>query len=129
MANVATEREWVPEAVRLRLPVDFPVTLEATSAERREVAAVINLGPRGMFAASRTLLPPGTALRVSFFLPLASGARPVVATARVRWVNDPAGAPTPELPGGMGLEFVGLDGGSQADLERFLEELMAPAGA
>jgi hypothetical protein len=129
MADVAIEREWVPEAVRLRLPVDFPVTLEATSAERREVAAVVNLGPRGMFAASRTLLPPGTALRVTFFLPIAGGARPVVATARVRWVNDPAGPRTPELPGGMGLEFVGLDGALQADLESFVEELTAPAGA
>jgi hypothetical protein len=129
MANVATEREWVPEADRLRLPVDFPVTLEATSGERREVAAVINLGPRGMFAASRMLLPPGTPLRVTFFLPRAGGARPVVATARVRWVNDPAGPRTPDLPGGMGLEFVGLDGALEAELEGFLDELTAPAGA
>jgi hypothetical protein len=129
MANVATEREWVPEADRLRLPVDFPVTLEATSAERREVAAVVNLGPRGMFAASRMLLPPGTPLRVTFFLPRASGARPVVATARVRWVNDAAGPRTLDLPGGMGLEFVGLDGALEAELESFLDELTAPAGA
>ncbi len=126
MPNVSQEREWVPETVRLRLPVDFPVTLEAASANRREVAAVANLSPRGIFAAGRMLLPAGTPLKVTFYLPFATGARPIVASARVRWVNDPSAPRTADLPGGMGLEFVGLDGGSKVDLERFIEDLMAP---
>jgi hypothetical protein len=126
MPNAAQEGDWVPEKLRRRLPVDFPVTLEAISAERREVGAVANLSARGIFAASRMLLPAGTPLRVTFYLPLPAGARPIVASARVRWVNDPEAPRAPDLPGGMGLEFVGLDVRSKADLERFLEDLMAP---
>lgn len=125
MPNVTQEREWVAEHVRLRMPVDFPVTLEAVSADRREVGTVANLSMRGIFAACRMLLPAGTPLKVTFYLPFATGARPVVTSVRVRWVNDPSAPRAADLPGGMGLEFLGLDGGSKADLERFIEELMA----
>jgi hypothetical protein len=128
MTNIAIEREWVPEAIRCRLPVDFPVTLEVTGSDRRETGAVANLSLRGMFAATRVLLPVNAPLRVIFCLPLATGPRTYAVAARVRWVNDPSAPRAPELPGGMGLEFVGLDGGSRSDLERFLEELVSTGG-
>lgn len=127
MPNVAYERKWGAEQVRVRLPVDFPVTLEAASAGRREVGSVANLGPRGIFAASRMLLPVGTGLKATFYLPLAEGPRPIVASARVRWVNDPSAPRAADLPGGMGLEFVALHGSSKIDLDRFIEELVALA--
>lgn len=122
---VVQERDRVPDLLRHRLPVDFPVTIEVGSGERREVGTVANLSGRGMFVASRMQVPVGTALRLTFYLPLPTGARPIVASARVRWVNDPKAPRAPDLPGGMGLEFVGLDGGSARDLERFLNDLLA----
>jgi hypothetical protein len=127
-ASALAEREWVEEAVRHRMPVEFPVTFESTAGGRREVGSVANLSPTGLFVASRTLFPAETPLRISFCLPLSAGARLLVTTARVRWVNDPSAPRSADLPAGMGIEFVGLDPRSRADLEAFLDELLAPLG-
>ncbi len=126
--SALAKREWVPEAVRRRLPVEFPVTLESTAGGRREVGSVANLSPTGLFVASRILFPVETPLRVSFCLPLSAGPRFLVAAARVRWVNDLVAPEAADLPAGMGIEFVGLDPRSRADLEAFLDELLAPVG-
>lgn len=129
MPNVAHDHHRVPEPLRVRLPVDFPVTLEVAARGSREVGTVANLSARGIFAASRLLLPVGTGVKATFYLPLPDGPRAVVASSRVRWINDPSAPSTADLPGGMGLEFVGLHGASRADLERFIATLLAaPAG-
>ncbi|HWP35865.1 MAG TPA: PilZ domain-containing protein [Thermodesulfobacteriota bacterium] len=118
-------RVWVPDEVRRRLPVEFPVTLDGEAGQRC-VGTVVNLSPTGLYVASRTLFAPGTTLRASFALPLAAGPRPVAVWVQVRWLNDPASPQAAELPGGMGVEFVGLDPRLRADIERLLDELTAP---
>lgn len=126
--SAVAEREWVPEAVRRRLPVEFPVMLASAAGGRQEVGTVANLGPRGLFVVSRVVFPADTRLRVSFCLPLSSGPRPVDAAARVRWFNDPSAPQSSDLPAGMGIEFVELDAQSRADLEAFLDELFEGGG-
>ena len=126
--SAVAEREWVPEAVRRRLPVEFPVTLASAAGGREEVGTVANLSPKGLFVVSCAVFPIDTRLRVSFCLPLSAGPKFLVAAARVRWVNDPAAPDAADLPAGMGIEFVGLDPRSRADLEAFLDELLAPVG-
>ncbi len=128
MQEAPVERRWVPEAVRRRFPVEFPVTLEG-AGRPRQVGSVVNMSPTGLYVASRAPIPAGVRLRVSLVLPLAAGPRPLVAAAQVRWVNDPSAPGAPELPPGMGLEFEGLEPQARADLERLLDELLGTAAA
>jgi Tfp pilus assembly protein PilZ len=129
MPNVPEARDWIPNANRQRLPVECPVTLEMTPGGQRQLGAAANLSPTGFFVASPTPFPIGTMLRVSLSLPFAAGPRQLVATAQVRWVNNPVAQRAAELPAGMGIEFVNLDHRAHADLRAFLDELLAtPAG-
>lgn len=128
MQDVQVGRQWVPDAVHRRLPVEFPVTLEG-AGQQRQVGSVVNVSPTGLYVASRAPIPAGAQLRVSLVLPLAAGPRTLVASAQVRWVNDPSAPGVPELPTGMGIEFVGLEPHARADLERLLDELHGTVGA
>jgi hypothetical protein len=65
---------------------------------------VDNFSTGGFFVQSSVLLPVGTPLPVSLVLPLARGPKPLVARARVRWINDPSASHAPEQPVGVGIE-------------------------
>lgn len=132
MEEADIEREWRPDAVHRRLPVEFPVVLEGldgAAGPLRLVGSVVHVSPTGLFVASRTPIPAGARLCVSLVLPLAAGPRRLVAAGNVRWVNDPSAPRAPELPPGMGIEFASLEPGARADLESLLHELREPAAA
>lgn len=117
-----------PERVRERLPVAFPVMLEADDHSPR-FGRVANLSGTGLFVATRSPLSAGTTVRLSLALPFASGAQPLAALAEVRWVNDPDRPLSTSVPPGMGLQFVKLDAPGRACLHAFLAELLdGPAG-
>ncbi len=121
-------RKWVPDSRRRRIPAQFPTTFLATRDDHRQVGVVVNVSTGGLFVQSSLLLPVGAALRISFFLPLAAGPRPLITAAWVRWVNDPLAPKAITLPPGMGIEFLGLDSSARADLDTFVSERLA-AGA
>jgi uncharacterized protein (TIGR02266 family) len=111
------------DALRGRLAVDFPVTLESVPGAVRVTGTVINISLGGMFVASASLLPAGTPLWISCALPLAAGPAPFDAGGWVHWVHDPPGGAAPGRPRGMGIQFLNLPPDARARLEAFLAEL------
>lgn len=118
----AATKKWVPETRRRRVPVQFPMTFVATGDEHRRVGVVVNVSTGGLFVQSALLLPVGAALRVSLFLPLAAGPKPLAAAAWVRWTNDPLAPKAAGLPPGMGIEFLDLDAAARGALDAFVSE-------
>ncbi len=125
MANSPERRERalrvIPRRCR-RLPADWPVRVETISGGKRLIAKVVNLSPTGLFVTTPIVFPVGTALQVAVALPRAAEPKSLVAAGRVRWVNHPSAPKVPELPGGMGIEFVDLDPCARTNLEAFLDE-------
>jgi hypothetical protein len=91
-----------PRRVPVDLAVDFSVAGGPPQAGR-----VVNLTRTGLFLATATPAPVGTAVALSFAAPPAAGGLPLAAAAEVRWVNDPGAPRAAALPPGMGLKFLG----------------------
>lgn len=118
-------RKRVPDTRRRRVPAQFPMTFLASRDGHRQVGVVVNVSTGGLFVQSALLLPVGAALRVSLFLPLAAGPRPLATAAWVRWINDPLAPKAIALPPGMGIEFLVLDSTARAALDAFVSERLA----
>jgi uncharacterized protein (TIGR02266 family) len=84
----------------VRVAVGADVRYEASGVER--AGRVANLSRGGLYLATEPVCPVGTKVALSLRLPGFTGA--IAVNGAVRWVNDRAQAP--ELPPGMGLEFV-----------------------
>jgi len=66
----------------------------------------VNISTGGVFLRTKNLLPADTPLLLEFFLPnLASR---IQCQGRVAWVNTPKNAKKPQLPPGMGIQFLDL---------------------
>lgn len=70
----------------------------------------LNLSTGGVFLETLSLMPEGTPLAVEFVLPNRN--IPISCRASVAWVNHPEMIRNPNLPVGMGIQF--LDLGSEA---------------
>jgi len=66
----------------------------------------VNLNTGGLFLATTNLLSIGTEMYVEFSLPDCD--QPIYCRARVAWINDPDSLFKPELPSGMGLQFIDI---------------------
>ncbi len=88
-----------------RVPVRLQVRYGDGSSEELTDFS-INLSTGGLFLVTDRPLPVDTELRLSFFLP--DRERPIVARARVAWINDDGERTKPDLPSGMGVQFVDL---------------------
>jgi hypothetical protein len=122
--------DGLPEArAARRFRVYLPAMVEAVPpGGRRAIGMAANLSLTGAYVASPVLFPVGAPLRLSLVLPLTLGApelHRLTAEVRVRWANDPAAPKAPGLPGGMGLEFVGLAPAARAHLQALLDRRLA----
>ncbi|TYO99870.1 uncharacterized protein (TIGR02266 family) [Geothermobacter ehrlichii] len=88
-----------------RVPVRLQVRY-GNGPEKELTDFSINLSTGGLFLVTDHPLPVDTELRLSFVFPDRN--RPVVARARVAWINDDDERVKPELPTGMGVQFVDL---------------------
>ncbi|MDH5675087.1 MAG: PilZ domain-containing protein [Myxococcales bacterium] len=88
----------------------------APGAEARAEGLGLNVSRSGIFVGTRSPLPVGSLLRVE--CESADGRDRIRGRTRVVWVR--LQAHSPQEPAGMGLEFLELDAGSAAAVERLL---------
>lgn len=66
----------------------------------------INLSAGGVFIETADYFPVDTILKIEFILP--KDERTIVCKGRVAWVNPPELPDNPNLPAGMGLQFINI---------------------
>ena len=78
----------------------------------------VNVGIGGLFLATQALLSINT--RISLQLELSDGQPPICCTGRVAWLNHPDWVKKPQLPHGMGIEFLDMNDSDRQRLQRHL---------
>ncbi|MDY7095799.1 MAG: TIGR02266 family protein [Acidobacteriota bacterium] len=107
-----------------RVPIESSVDLEFQSFQGflTEYSSNISLG--GMFVRSEEPPPPGTML--NFSLRLKDEMDLVTGLGQVMWVRNEAAGD--DLPTGMGIRFLDLEGESAALIQRMVEQHQAQGG-
>jgi CheY-like chemotaxis protein/Tfp pilus assembly protein PilZ len=77
-----------------------------------------NVGSGGFFLATERDLPAGLTLQLEFLIPGAPEA--TVCCGRVAWHNTATKALRPDLPPGVGIEFIDLSGAARRLLQGFI---------
>ena len=86
----------------------------------------LNLSTGGVFLETMSLMAEGTPLAVEFVLPHRN--IPISCKAKVAWVNHPALIRNPNLPVGMGIQFLDLSTESIEAIRNYIqEENLAPS--
>ncbi len=80
----------------------------------------VNMNTGGIFVETNKVLPVDTPLVVEFMLPGKKG-KLITCKARVAWTNEPGDRKSPQLPAGMGLQFLGLSFDDLHAIRDFLE--------
>lgn len=80
----------------------------------------INLSTGGLFLETTNILPVDTPLDVEFILP--NSDKIIRCKSRVAWVNHPELIKSPQLPVGMGLQFIGLTLEQMDLIRQFIKE-------
>jgi len=114
------DRRTVPR-VPARLRINYGI-------EGREVLAdySVNLSSGGVFIETNEVLPADTPLFLKFSLP--ESGLTVRCTGRVAWVNHPEEILSPQLPPGMGVQFLDLGLQQMHGLREFLNrETLQPS--
>ncbi len=86
--------------VRVRLVIRYRYEGDTRVLQRYSV----NMSSGGVFLATDDVLPENTPLKLEFSLP--GEMRVVSCRGRVAWVNHPQHKVSPDLPAGMGIQFV-----------------------
>ncbi len=81
----------------------------------------VNVGLGGVFLATEALLSIDTWLNLRIDLP--DGGPPVSCFGRVAWLNHPDWIKKPQLPHGMGVEFLDVADDQQQRISNFLSQL------
>ena len=85
----------------------------------------LNLSPGGVFLETMNLMAEGTPFAVEFVLPHRN--TPISCQACVAWVNHPEMIRNPNLPAGMGIQFLDLSTESIEAIRSYIqEENLAP---
>jgi len=66
----------------------------------------VNLSTGGVFIETSEPLPVDTPLNIEFILPVDNSV--ITCTGRVAWLNHPEAIKNPNLPAGMGLQFMNM---------------------
>lgn len=107
--------------VALRLSVHYGIGDE----ERQLQEYSINVSTGGLFIETADPPAASTPLRLEFFLP--GQERPIRCLGRVAWLNAEAGQQNPQLPKGMGVQFVDMSLDDMRLIRSFImQELVAP---
>ena len=78
----------------------------------------INIGNGGLYVATENVLPVGTCLNLQLIIP--GSADSTRCRGRVTWLNSPEKNLRPDLPTGIGIEFIELDGNVLKELRQFI---------
>jgi molecular chaperone DnaK len=101
-----------------RTPVGLAVRLSYGSVDEFVERFAVNVSRGGVFIRSRDPKPPGTVL--AFELRLSGGEAAIRGRGVVRWIQAEDRAAHPPRAPGMGVQFLGLDEGSRALVERMV---------
>lgn len=104
----------LPERLAPRADLCLPVQYGLRDKKMLSCSTV-NVGQGGLFIASAAQLAIDTWICMQLSLP--DDQPPVECRGRVAWLNDPDWIKRPQLPSGMGVEFVDI---ADTDLERLL---------
>jgi uncharacterized protein (TIGR02266 family) len=85
----------------------------------------VNLAAGGIFLETARILPIGTPLTLEFFIP--GAVETVCCRGRVTWINVPGSRTKPDLPSGLGVQFVGLDAADARAIREFIYAECRPA--
>ncbi len=123
--KISTDPEGLtgPEQLERMVRVS-PLTISAVYKKRDKVGQgyVLNLSRGGIFLNASDPFETGETVRVQFFLPFQLGQ--VDADMIVRWRTQDVGNPSPELPGGCGLEFSDAVTETRDKISRFIEKFV-----
>ena len=82
----------------------------------------MNMSDGGVFVATHNVVSVGTVLVLHLLLPFEK--EPVITLAQVRWTRPYSGQP--DVPPGLGLQFVDTDPQSLAKIKRFVATMREP---
>ena len=82
----------------------------------------MNMSEGGLFVATHEYVPIGTRVTLNLTLPFAR--EQLVLVAEVRWTRAYSGQD--DVPPGLGLQFVDVDGASLAKIRRFVSTMREP---
>lgn len=117
--NLNIQARALPRYVA-RMRVNF-----GTDASQLLSEYTLNLSTGGVFLETMNLMKEGTPLTVEFVLPHHN--IPISCKACVAWVNHPAKIRNPNLPAGMGIQFLDLSTESIDAIRSYIhEENLAP---
>lgn len=102
-----------------RIVTQVPILSGTDRAEMRP-GRILNLNGGGAFVASEHLFPIDTLLEMEFSL--SPRGAPLRCRGRVAWVNHPEWIKAPELPHGMGVQFLEMEPEQAEVLRNFVEE-------
>lgn len=118
---IATAHKFLTVTERIEPRADARLLIRYGSDSSRQLEHYsLNVSPGGLFVETGELLEPGTTLQVSFGLP--AHARSVECRARVAWVNHPRMKLRPQLPVGLGIQFLDLPLAEMNALRDFVEQ-------
>ncbi len=121
----------LPDPGRLapRAPVELKIRFRPLPEGDFCQGITVNLGTGGIFLQTEKLYPRDTLIEIVFpELEKKQGVRGTF-TARVAWVNHPEWVLKPELPVGMGCEFIDLSLGEMSQLESFVSRHLTEASS
>jgi len=116
---LAVARQLLTLADRAAPRIDHPILVrygETTELGWHDYAR--NIGNGGLFLDTERTLPIGQALHLEFMIPGAPEA--TCCRGRIAWQNGAGGMPRPDLPPGIGLEFVDLPTSARRTLQKFV---------
>lgn len=119
-ARLIEEEERLDERIVPRASVQIAIDLY--SEHNFWSGITMNVSEGGVFVATQKMMATGTLLIVDMALP--GEDEPIIALAEVRWTRSFSS--DPDIPAGLGLKFVHLEGESLDKIRRFAERVREP---
>jgi uncharacterized protein (TIGR02266 family) len=117
LAGVTTRLLFKNDHSASRFEVHLPVKL-GVHPQRQVHESSADMSTGGIFIEADHIVPVGTLLNVEFTLP--NDGTIIKCSARVAWLNGPMLRREPQLPPGMGLEFLNMDDQGVSAIRNFL---------
>ena len=116
---LSAARQYVALANRAAPRIDRNILVKyGLDQEKKWHDYAYNLGTGGLFLSTERDFAEGTDFFIEFLIPRTEN--PIECKARVAWINTEVKPKRPDLPTGIGLEFVELDKGSRHQLQTFV---------
>jgi uncharacterized protein (TIGR02266 family) len=118
---LSAARQYVALANRAAPRIDRNILVKYGGDEEKEWHDYAhNLGTGGLFLSTERVLAEGTEFFIEFLIPRTES--PIDCRARIAWINSAVKPQRPDLPTGIGLEFVDLERAGRHQLQTFVLE-------